>query len=183
MYDSAARVQEIADLKPSSLKLNESPTVELIGKGNKTRIVPISQPVVQYLKNYLKENCIDSYESRSKPLFPNAKFNKLTRNAIYLMMKKYLLMAKGINPIFDINGLSCHSTRHSKATHLSEGGMPMLYISSILGHTYASTSAVYTKVNMKQKREAFAKASRNVTPQETPKWKTGLDIISFVKQL
>jgi len=56
MYDCAARVQEISDLKPSSIRLNKPYTIKIIGKGNKARIVPLMEEEIAHIKKYMTEN-------------------------------------------------------------------------------------------------------------------------------
>ena len=56
MYDCAARVQEISDLKPSSIRLNKPYTIKIVGKGNKARIVPLMEEEIVHIKRYMTEN-------------------------------------------------------------------------------------------------------------------------------
>jgi len=79
MYDSGARVQEIADLTVSDLRLSDLPTIKLTGKASKSRIVLLMKPTAQLLGQYLKENRLDSPSNNAHPLFFNRSHQKLTR--------------------------------------------------------------------------------------------------------
>ncbi len=183
MYYSGARVQEIATLTPASFRFNGAPVVKLFGKGGKSRYVEIPQNVAELLKNYLKEVGLNERDAQDKLLFPGSSGKMLKRQSIYLRIKKYLKAANKKNPEFDITELSCHTLRRSKATHWSEHGMHPLVISYLLGHSQLSTTMVYTKVTMKQIREAFAKAEDNEAQQETPMWGPGFDVVSAFRRL
>jgi len=182
MYDSGARVQEIADLTPINLRMTGKPTIELIGKGKKGRLVAISESVKVLLQKYLKETGLNRALAKMDPLFSNPWGKKLSRQGIFFLVRKYLQMAKKKNPLFDITGMGCHTFRHSRATHWVEGGMPLAYVAANLGHSYETTLNAYVKVNMKQKRNAFDKAHRNVAPHDAPKWK-GRDFVSHLRTL
>ncbi|MGC8604285.1 MAG: tyrosine-type recombinase/integrase, partial [Desulfomonilaceae bacterium] len=82
IYDTGARVQEIADLKVADLRLHPPATVKLTGKGNKTRIVPIMEPMAKLLDQYLKDNNLSLPERNEYPLFCNSRGNKLSRSGI-----------------------------------------------------------------------------------------------------
>ncbi len=182
MYETAGRVQEIADLTPNCLRLNEAPTVVLEGKGKKWRPVWISPELADELRKYLSENGLDDIERGSQPLF-SCGGKKLTRQAIYKRVKKYLVQAKEKNSLFDIEGLSCHTLRHSRATHWGEEGMSIFIISLLLGHSTEQATTIYAKVSEKQKREAIEKAHKDVRPNEQPKWKKGFDLVSVARRL
>ena len=93
LYDSAARVQEIADLTVGDIRLNPA-TVKLKGKGSKTRIIPITTQTAKLLHSYLKEYGLFGEESINSPLFSNRNNYKLTRAGISYILSKYVEMAK-----------------------------------------------------------------------------------------
>jgi integrase/recombinase XerD len=183
MYYTAARVQEIANLTPTSLRLNGSPVVELFGKGGKSRIVEIPPDVADMLRNYLKENDFEEKNAQNKFLFSGPKGKMLTRQSIYLRIKKYLRKANEKNPEFDILGLSCHTLRHSRATHWSERQMPPVLISYLLGHADETTTMIYTKISMKARQQAFEKIQNDESTREAPLWVPGFDLISRLRRL
>src|SRR5690606_6510180 len=99
MYESAARVQEIIDLTPESLFIENKPyRVALYGKGGKRRTVPLPEGEVELLRNYIAQNGSLKRENVQKPLFPNAQGQKMTRNGVNNILMKYVKMAREINP-------------------------------------------------------------------------------------
>ncbi|KAA6337109.1 Tyrosine recombinase XerD [termite gut metagenome] len=82
LYDSAARVQELTDLRVRDVRLVKPYTVTLTGKGNKARTVPISTNMAEILKSYIKENHLSVNEKLDYPLFFNHQRHKMTRAGI-----------------------------------------------------------------------------------------------------
>lgn len=90
MYDTGCRVQELADLKVESLRIQCKPhSIKVYGKGRKVRIVPLSEHVVAILKKYIDRYRIDCEAGMKKPIFCNSAGNKLTRAGITYILKKY----------------------------------------------------------------------------------------------
>jgi len=128
MYDSGARVQEIIDLAPSMLRLSKPATIKIIGKGNKARLVPMLNAQTELLKNYIKENQLNEPFKNMYPLFFNSRKDKLTRAGINYIVQKYAGMARTENALIIPEKISCHSFRHSKAMHLLQAGVNLVYI-------------------------------------------------------
>lgn len=181
MYDTGSRVQEIIDLTPASLRLTSPKTVTIIGKGNKARLVPMLDAQTEHLKVYLQENKIDNRATNLYPLFSNSKGEKLTRAGIAHILKKYARQARDKNVLLIPEELSCHSLRHSKAMHLLQAGVNLIYIRDILGHVSIQTTEIYARADSKQKREALEKAYINVNPKEKPRWQNNESLIDWLK--
>ncbi|HCY42414.1 MAG TPA: integrase [Prolixibacteraceae bacterium] len=181
MYDSGARVQEIIDLAPSDLRLNKPATIKIIGKGNKVRLVPMLDAQTDLLKNYLKENRLNETFANMYPLFFNSRKEKLTRSGINYIVKKYAEKAMKIDESLIPDGISCHSLRHSKAMHLLQAGVNLVYIRDILGHVSVQTTEIYARADSKQKREALEKAYVDVIPEENPIWLKNANLITWLK--
>ena len=98
MYDSGARVQEIIDLTPSSIRLDNPSTVKLLGKGRKARIVPLQEEQTVFLKEYMKENHLLEPYANLYPLFSNSRREKLTRAGVAYILNTYAYLARKINP-------------------------------------------------------------------------------------
>lgn len=118
MYDTGARVQEVIDLTSSTIHLDKPCTIQITGKGNKTRIVPLLEEQVRILRNYLAEFGLFKPQTRSFPLFSNSRHEKLTRPGVTHILLKYADKARKEDPKLIPDKLSCHSLRHSKAMHL-----------------------------------------------------------------
>jgi site-specific recombinase XerD len=165
MYDSAARVSELIDLKPSSVRLEPPCIVKLIGKGRKARIVPLQDEQVFLLKAYMQENKLLEPYDNQHPLFFNCWGKNLTRSGVNYILKTYADMARKINPALIPERISCHVLRHSKSMHLLQAGVNLVLIRDILGHVSIQTTEVYARADSKQKREALEKAYVDVIPE------------------
>lgn len=182
MYDTGSRVQEVIDLTPLSLRLNKPATVKIIGKGNKARLVPMLDAQTDHLKNYLNENRLDEPFANQYPLFYNSRREKLTRAGIKYIIEKYAKSARVENPIIIPEKISCHSLRHSKAMHLLQAGVNLVYIRDILGHVSVVTTEIYARADSKQKREALEKAYIDVNPNEEAEWLRDENLITWLKK-
>ncbi|HUX56650.1 MAG TPA: site-specific integrase [Bacteroidales bacterium] len=182
MYDSGARVQEIIDLTPSMPRLTKPATIKIVGKGNKARLVPMLNAQIKLLKNYIEENRLNEPYTNMYPLFFNSRKERLTRTGVNYIVQKYAGMARKENELIIPEKISCHSFRHSKAMHLLQAGVNLVYIRDILGHVSIQTTEIYARADSKQKREALEKAYVNVNPNEEPIWTKDANLVSWLKR-
>ncbi len=158
LYDSGARVSELTEIKIGDIRLEHPATIRLHGKGDKARIVPISPNTAGLIKNYLTRNRLDLPHFSAELLFQSRAHQKLTRSGILYIVQKYASMARtqaaGLIP----DKLTPHSIRHSKAMHLLQAGVNLVYIRDFLGHEYLKTTEVYARSDSRAKREAISKA-------------------------
>jgi site-specific recombinase XerD len=184
MYDSGARVQEIIDMLPLSINFNRPYTIRITGKGNKKRIVPLMENQVNLLKEYMKCNrLLESYAS-AYPLFSNARMEKLSRMGITLILKKYADMARSEDPSLMPSNITPHVLRHSKAMHLLQAGVNLIYIRDFLGHTAVSTTEIYARADSKSKREAIEKAYISVSKGDSKRdalWLKDAELLNWLK--
>ena len=164
LYDSGARVQEIIDLCPSSLNLNKPCYITLLGKGNKKRIVPLQNEQVKLLVSYMKGNRLDNPAKNQRPLFTNNRGEKLTNSGVTYILNLYANNARMLKPELIPEKISPHTLRHSKAMHLLQSGVNLVYIRDILGHVSIQTTEIYARADSKQKREALEAAYINIIP-------------------
>ena len=185
LYESAARVQELVNLTPSSLRLESPAIVQLYGKGNKRRIVPLNPHIADLLSVYMEDYGIDTEYCRERPLFFNCWGTKLTTSGITYILQKYANLARIRHPTDIPPKISPHCLRHSKAMHLLENGVNLIYIRDILGHTSIQTTEIYARIDSKHKREAIEKASIRISPLdlEKPIWEKDEQLKSFLKSL
>lgn len=181
MYDTGARVQEIIDLSPSMIRFDKPYTIKLIGKGNKARIVPLMEPTVKILKIYMEEQGLLKSFANLYPLFFNNRKEKLTRAGVNYILAKYKNLARNEDQTLIPKVFSCHCLRHSKAMHLLQAGVNLVYIRDILGHTSVQVTEIYAKTDSKQKREAIENAYVDVLPNEEPKWHKNEDLLSWLR--
>jgi len=185
MYDSGARVQEIIDLTPSSVRLDNPSIVKLFGKGRKARIVPLQEEQTVFLKKYMQENHLLEPYANQYPLFSNSRREKLTRAGVTYILNICADLARKINPGIIPEKISCHSLRHSKAMHLLQAGVNLVYIRDLLGHVSVQTTDVYARADSRQKREAFEKAYVDLNPNvvKTKSWEKDGNLLEWLKSL
>lgn len=181
MYDTGARVSEIVNLSPSSIRFSKPYSVCITGKGGKSRIVPIMEKQLDILKKYMEENNLLSAKYTQHPLFPNIWGEKLTRAGISNILNIYVQKARKKNPVLIPEGISCHSLRHSRAMHLLQAGVELIYIRDFLGHSNVQTTEVYARADSKMKREAIEKAYIKVIPETEPIWQNNETLMDFLK--
>jgi site-specific recombinase XerD len=181
MYDSAARVQEIIDAEPTCIRFDKPYTVKLIGKGRKARIVPLMEEGILLLKRYMNEHKLFEPHRLSNPLFYNSRQEKLTRAGVNSILQQYARMARQKNPSLIPDKISCHWMRHSKAMHLLQAGVNLVYIRDVLGHESVLTTEIYARADSKQKREAIEKAYVNVGNKQIPEWVDNQNLLEWLK--
>lgn len=184
MYDTGARVQEIINLTPEAVNIASTPyTIRLFGKGQKYRIVPLMDEQVALLKRYMEDNNLSEAYHLRHPLFFNSRGERLTRAGITYILKKYVEMARTINSEIIPQSISCHSLRHSKAMHLLQAGVSLVYIRDILGHVSVQTTEVYARADSKQKREALEKSYTSLIPDtdSVRQWDKNKDLLEWLK--
>ena len=182
MYESAARVQEIIDLTPSSLFISSKPyKVELHGKGNKYRTVSLPENEVKILLCYLGQSELLKRENAEKPLFHNGWGHKMTRKGINNVLVKHVTSARIKNPDLIAKDISCHGIRHSKAMGLLESNVQLIHIRDFLGHKSVLTTEIYARVNPKYTFEAIKTAYKNINVDEMPAWENNNQLLSLLK--
>lgn len=181
MYDSGARVQEICDLRVRDVRLQKPPTVTLTGKGCKTRFVPIMASTASALRVYFADNNLFQPAKADQPLFLNHQCEKLTRAGITYILKKYFDAAKKENPSLP-QKISPHILRHSKAMHLLQAGVNLIYIRDFLGHVHVETTEIYAKADTEMKRRAIESAHIKIDP-DLPAWTDDKDLMALLTNL
>lgn len=182
MYDSAARVQEICDLKVSCISLKAPAVIRLYGKGRKTRTVPLDAPCVEIVRKYMEENHLNRSEMTNTPLFFNSRREKLSRSGVGYILTKYVEQANE-NGGHISEKITSHCLRHSKAMHMVEAGINLIYIRDFLGHESIETTQVYAKANPEARRKAIEKMESRTASASMPDWNENPDIMSFLHSL
>lgn len=185
LYDSGARVQEIADLTPDSIRFDNPSTIRLIGKGNKQRIIPLQKKQIDLLQRYIEDFGLNRFGKEKSPLFFNRIGEKLTTAGITYILKKYATIARLQNENLIPTTISPHIIRHSKAMHLLQGGVNIVYIRDFLGHKSIQTTEIYARADSKQKREALESVYVNVLPESNTErsWEKNPKLKDFLKSL
>jgi site-specific recombinase XerD len=184
LYDTGARVQELVDLKMGDIRFSSPTIIRLTGKGNKSRLVPLMAPTEKLLRQYLDEYDKNYIAHGGYPLFCNRVGKKLTRAGVTYILDKYLSQAKASGDSSLPESFSPHGLRHSKAMHLLQAGVNLVYIRDLLGHADISTTEVYARADEHFKRKALEQAYPSPTPvSETTAWQKDYDLLDWLKNL
>jgi site-specific recombinase XerD len=183
LYDTGARVQEIADLVVVDVRLDAPPTIKLTGKGQKSRIVPLVPQTVALLKSYMQERKLTNPMKKDWPLFYNKNRSKLTRSGISYILEKYVMSARIKNPEVIPETITPHCLRHSKAMHLLQAGVNLIYVRDLLGHADIQTTEIYARADTEMKRKALEKAYHQVGPSALPVWQEDTELLSWLQNL
>lgn len=182
LYDTGARVQEICDLKVKDIFIGNHPTVKLNGKGNKTRIVPISNAMKVLLNQYIKTFQID-IRKNDRYLFLNKDNGQLSRDGIKYIIDKYTSSILRRDSSFP-KKVTPHMFRHSKSMHMVAAEIPIIYIRDFLGHENISTTMIYAKADTRLKEKAINKLAPKIIEDEEvkPDWTKDQDLLDFLNK-
>lgn len=183
LYDSAIRVQELINLTPSDVRFDTTTTIKVLGKGAKVRCIPLSSNQVKNLKCYMIENELLEHHNLSKPLFCNPQGNQLTRTAVLNIVKKHAKTARIHNPTLIPDSIGCHSFRHSKAMHMLDADINLVYIRDFLGHSSVNTTEIYARVSHKKKEEVLRKLNPGIIKEGKTTWQKNKALLSYLKDL
>lgn len=153
LYNTGARVQEICDLTVSSIIFGKLPMVTLVGKGNKTRSVPIWKDTEKLLRDYCHHNQL--LNRPGAQLFLNACGQPLGRFGIRYIIKKRVELASEKYPRLKEKSIGPHTFRHTIAMHLLQAGVDLSIIRSWLGHVSLETTHAYVEIDMEMKRKVL----------------------------
>jgi site-specific recombinase XerD len=181
LYDTGARVQELADLAVRDIRLQPPALAILTGKGRKTRHVPLTDNTAALLEAYLTEHSLNRPGHDNHPLFVNQHGGKLSRGGIAWIISKY--QAKTADPTLTLADITPHTLRHSKAMHLYEAGIPLPYIRDILGHVDLSTTEIYARASTEAKRRALEAAYTDIVTNDLPEWNQDSGLLSWLAEL
>lgn len=178
LYETGARVSELINVKLIDINFNNTPYIILHGKGNKTRSVPISKDVSNMLKTYLNRFNI---KDQNDYILKNKLNEKITRDGVQYIIDTYIKRAKEKYPNYYIQKITNHSFRHSKAMHLLEAGVNLIYIRDILGHKSITTTEIYAKTNPEIKRKAIEDNSQTIKVADKYSTKNKNELLEWLK--
>lgn len=182
LYDSGARVQELIDLRVCDVRLENPAVITLTGKGNKVRRVPLMQNTMLLLKSYLQENNLSQPWKNEYPLFSNSQCNKLTKEGVAYIVRKYAESARK-NSALVPKKINVHMFRHSKAMHLLQAGVNLIYIRDFLGHVDLKTTEIYARTDTETKRKAIENAYPDLIDSELPDWSKDQALLAWLTKL
>jgi len=157
LYQTGMRKAELCGLIFEHVDLYEN-ELRVIGKGNKERVIPVSNELSELLKSYL---AIRNPQTEFKSyFFVNKKGKKLNEKFVYVVVNKYLSL------ITTKEKKSPHILRHSFATHVLDNGAEISKVKKILGHSSLASTQVYTNANIEQLKKVFNQAHPRASKKE-----------------
>lgn len=147
LYSCGLRVSELVNLTINSIYVDEE-YIQVTGKGDKTRIVPIAQSALTEIRDYLPQRSLTPIKPGEEGIvFLNNRGHRLTRVMVFYIIKRLASLA-GIR-----KSISPHTLRHSFATHLLEGGANLRSIQQMLGHESIATTEIYLHLDRTHLRD------------------------------
>jgi len=148
LYGCSLRVSEACNLLLKDVDFSAS-LIRVLGKGNKTRIVPLGEQSKVIIQRYLTVRPTDKNQNY---FFLKSDGSLVLSNYVYRFVRKYL------SEITDLKKRSPHIFRHSSATHMLNHGADLTAIKEILGHSNLSTTQIYTQVSIERLKTVYKQA-------------------------
>tara|TARA_B100000214_G_scaffold274780_1_gene204870 strand:- start:4003 stop:4914 length:912 start_codon:yes stop_codon:yes gene_type:complete len=152
LYSSGLRLSEVCKLDLQDLDIKER-TCRVVGKGNKTRIVPVGSKAIQAIRDWFiyRSELINSKETSTDAIFLNNKGIRISSRSVQLRLEK-LCLQRGIP------GINPHMLRHSFASHVLESSGDLRAVQEMLGHSDIATTQIYTKLDFQHLSKVYDKA-------------------------
>lgn len=182
LYDTGARVQELIDLRVCDVTLHDPAVITLTGKGDKIRRVPVMKNTAFLLQSYILENKLDKPWQNEYPLFTNNQHHKLTRKGVAYIIAKYVGSARKTSSLLPPK-VNNHMLRHSKAMHLLQAGVNLIYIRDFLGHVDLKTTEIYARADIETKRKAIENAYPELVDSNLPDWSQDQALLSWLSEI
>ncbi len=148
-YNTGMRLSEVVNLKESQVSMATN-TLKVLGKGNKERIIPMSDELLKSIKEYLQEKKLINQPSPFLLVTPKGK--QMSLRNVYTIVNKYL---SNVTPI---EKRSPHVLRHTFATHLLNSGADLNAVKELLGHSSLAATQVYTHNTIEKLKNVHKKA-------------------------
>tara|TARA_Y100000768_G_scaffold118267_1_gene87358 strand:+ start:919 stop:1821 length:903 start_codon:yes stop_codon:yes gene_type:complete len=146
IYATGVRISELINLQYTNIDINRS-LIKVLGKGGKERMIPFGDNALSWLIEYIEFRRTNNLSLKSRDLFITQQGKKLTRQAFWHRVKKYLLIS-GLS-----SEVSPHTLRHAFATHLLNNGADLRSVQMLLGHSDLSTTQIYTHIAKQRLRD------------------------------
>ena len=156
--------------------------VTLHGKGSKTRRVPVMDPTAQLLQDYLSRRASHPGVGKdADPLFNGPQHSRLTRWGVTKILTRHVQSLRRRDPGYAAGvNVTPHVIRRTRAMHLLQAGVNLIYIRDLLGHADVSTTEIYARANAEAKRKAIESAYQSLTPEPLPDWTADQDLLEWL---
>ena len=152
LYASGARVSELCGLDLNDIDYGRN-TIRVLGKGNKERTIPLGNPAMKALNDWIKNGRTEILTSPGDAaVFLGARGKRIDQRTVRTIVYEALSALEGVER------MGPHALRHSAATHLLEGGADLRTVQEILGHASLATTQIYTHVSTERLQKAFKQA-------------------------
>jgi integrase/recombinase XerD len=155
LYNSGARVSEIAALDRSQVNFGKTTYLLLLGKGRKQRSVPLWTKTARVLRSWFQT----PFEAHSNLAFPSARGRALSRFGVSYILARAVRDASSACPSLNSKRVSPHLLRHTTAMHLLQAGVDLSVIALWLGHESIETTHIYVEADLATKQRALGKLS------------------------
>ena len=182
LYDTAARVQEICDLNTSDIRAARPMVLTLRGKGSKTRRVPLMDPTARLVQDYLHQRAPHrGIGADADSLFNGPEQTRLTRWGVTKILARHVQSLRRRDPGYAAGlNVTPHVIRRTRAMHLLQAGVNLIYIRDLLGHADVSTTEIYARADAEAKRKAIESAYQSLTPEPLPNWTADQDLLEWL---
>ena len=184
-YDTAARVQELCDLNVADIRRGSPMTVVIHGKGAKIRYVPVMDPTARLVGGYLdRRGRHPGVGADADPLFTGPNHSRLSRSGVAKLLARHVKAVQARQPGWAPRlPVTPHTLRRSRAMHLVQAGVNLIYIRDLLGHADVSTTEIYARADAEAKRRAIENAYEPLTPDVLPDWASDASLLSWLDSL
>ena len=183
LFESGTRVQELIDLTPSRVTFSNPSLLRVTGKGNKSRLIPVSEQVASILRAYMEENNLLVPFANEYPLFGSSRRQKFTRMGITSILKKYTDRARTVNPSLIPERVTPHTMRRSKAMILLKAEVDIVSIRDFMGHSSVTTTEIYARADREQKMKAIEHTALSNKADEYPSWQKDKGLLGWLEGL
>jgi site-specific recombinase XerD len=185
LYNSGARVQEVADLRADNIQYGPNPSVHLHGKGDKWRVCPLWEETASLLKRLLEAR--GTADAPDRPVFTGGDGTALTRFGIYKIVRRHTGQITKTGADGQRRNISPHVWRRSTAVHLLEAGVEVNTIRAWLGHASLETTNRYAEITLRTKQAALEKcglqSATNARIPRQPVWHSDASLLNWLQSL
>jgi integrase/recombinase XerD len=171
------RVSELINLDCSDVVLGTGAHIRCEGKGRKQRSTPLRRDTIKTIEAWLRERAGDDDE----PVFPTIRGDRLSRDAVEHIVRKYTLAASKACASLNRKRVSPHILRHSTAMDLLQNGVDRTVIALWLGHESVETTQIYMHADMRLKEKALARVAS--TTSRPGRYRPDDALLSFLESL